>query len=150
MLKIKTRAGLIATVLAAALTLAACGGDSTPDVSDDLPPAESLPELEFGRGELPVTVPSNWPMPQQHKIAGTMIDGTRALTEMVFTASGEILSVVASYERALPEAGYTYETTKNSETKYTITYEGNGIEGDLVLQAAAPGVTAATMTFVYA
>lgn len=149
MLTSKTRPTLIAIVLAVTLVLAACGGESTPDVSDELPPVESLPELEFGRGELPITVPSNWPMPQEHKIAGTMIDGTRALTEVVFTANGAVLSVVASYERALPEAGYTYETTKNSDNKYTIEYEGNGIEGDLVLQAASSGVTAATMTFVY-
>lgn len=148
-----SRTGLVATVIAIALVLAACGGDSTDttvSAADELPPADSLPELEFGNGELPITVPSNWPMPEQHKVAGTMIDGTRTLTEVVYTAGGEVLSVVASYERALPEAGYEYDTVKDGDTKYTIAFSGNGIEGELLLQAAGSNVTAATLTFTYA
>ncbi|MCB1246713.1 MAG: hypothetical protein KDB69_05565 [Acidimicrobiia bacterium] len=147
--ELRRRAAIVALVLTLGLFAAACGG-GTPSVADELPPAESLPELEFGRGELPITVPSNWPMPEQHTIAGTMIDGSRTLTEVVYTAGGELLSVVASYERALPEAGYEFETIKESDTRYRISFEGNGIKGELALAPAGHQVTTATLTFVYA
>lgn len=138
---------IVAAVMAIAVLVSACGGSS--DASGDLPPADSLPDLEFGRGELPVTVPENWPMPAQHSIGATMIDGTRVLTEVTYTAGGTADAVASFYESALPGADYEFETTEVSETEFDIEFSGNGIEGNLLLKQLAPNVTGATLRFTY-
>lgn len=138
---------IVAIVMAIAVLVVACGGSNSSD--SDLPPADSLPDLEFGRGEMPITVPENWPMPSQHSIGATMIDGTRVLTEVAYTAGGNVDAVIAFYESALPDAGYEIDTTKVSDTESDIAFEGNGIEGNLVLKQLAPSVTGATLRFTY-
>jgi hypothetical protein len=137
---------IAAIVMAVAVFASACGGSSS---AGDLPPADSLPDLEFGRGEMPITVPENWPMPSQYSIGATMSDGTRVLTEVSYTTGGNIEPMVQFYEAALPDADYEIETTKLSEAETDIAFEGNGIEGNLILKQLAPGVTGATLRFTY-
>jgi hypothetical protein len=137
---------IVAVVMAIAVLAAACGGS---DSSGGLPPADSLPDLEFGRGEMPITVPDNWPMPSQYSIGATMIDGTRTLTEVSYTASGNVEPMIVFYESALPDADYDIETTIVSETESDIAFEGNGIDGNLILKQIAPGITGATLRFTY-
>ncbi len=138
---------IVVVAMAIAILAVACGGSDSP--SAELPPAESLPDLEFGRGEMPVTVPASWPMPSQYSIGATMIDGTRVLTEVSYTVGGDVDAVVAYYEAALPNAGYEIETTTISEFESDIAFEGSGIEGNLLLKQLAPSVTGATLRFTY-
>jgi hypothetical protein len=137
---------MVALVMGLAVIISACGGSNS---SGDLPPADSLPDLEFGRGEMPITVPDNWPMPSQYSIGATMIDGTRVITEVSYTASGNVEPMIVFYESALPDADYDTETTKISDHESDIAFEGNGIDGDLILKQIAPGVTGATLRFTY-
>ena len=141
-----SRKVIVAVVMALAVLVAACSGSGS---SGDLPPADSLPDLEFGRGEMPITVPDNWPMPAQHSIGATMIDGTRVLTEVSYTAGGTAEAVTNFYESALPGADYEFETTKVTDTENDIAFSGNGIEGNLILKQLAPNVTGATLRFTY-
>jgi hypothetical protein len=98
---VNKRNAFLALAIATALVASACSGSESEGsmtapttASATTPTVESLPmdlpDLEFGKGEMPITVPSNFPMPQQTLISTTMIDGTRELTEVVFNISGNI------------------------------------------------------------
>ena len=145
---------IIAVAMAIALLGSACtsgtADTTTTTAAFVLPPADSLPDLEFGRGELPITVPPSWPLPDQHSIAATMIDGTRTLTEVVYTMGGTMAEMVDFYEAALAAAGYEAQFAADSDTQTTVTFSGTGIEGELVIKGLAPGVSGATLRFTYA
>ena len=145
-------------IIAVAMTVALLGAGCTSESADTttttaafvLPPADSLPDLEFGRGELPITVPPSWPLPPQHSIAATMIDGARTLTEVVYTMGGTVDEMVDFYDTSLASAGYEAEFVADSDTQTTVTFSGNGIEGELVIKGLGPGVSGATLRFTYA
>lgn len=147
---IKSRRFAVAAIaLVLSVVLAACSDGEATETTQTIPPADELPELEFGRGELPITVPANWPMPEQHAIAGTMINGAETLTEVVYTAQGNLDEILEFYESELPAADYEFTTSTTEHSRYYVDFSGNGIEGQLVLAPASGTITGATLQFVY-
>jgi len=133
----------VLTVMVAVLAASCSSGSS-------LPPADELPELEFGSGELPITVPEDFPFPERSVIQGTMIDGTRTLTEVVFTVGEAFAATVAFYELSLPDGGYEITGTDTQGVRTVISFVGHGIDGTVTIAAAGPGLSEGFLVFVYA
>lgn len=145
----KLRSVAIAIALSVSIIVSACSGavdDSSPS-TEPLP--QDLPELEFGSGVLPITVPSNFPMPEPSAITTTMIDGSRELTEVAFNAGGGLDEVKTFYATNLPELGYDVLAVSDEGGIATINFVGHGIDGAVTLKVAGQGVTTGTLTFVY-
>jgi hypothetical protein len=147
---VKLRRSIIALALAAAIAVSACSGSATETTTTTEALPTDLPALEFGNGVLPVTVPSNFPMPQPSTIATTMIDGSRELTEVVFNVGGNIDDVRAFYATNLPRLGYevSEEREGNGDTKIALV--GHGIDGVITLKVVAQNITSGILVFVYA
>jgi len=81
-----TRQTMIAIVAAVAILGTACtsGADepTTTTSSTATIPIE-VPDLEFGSGEVPFTVPAGFPVPDSAVIGSTLIDGVNGRTEMI-------------------------------------------------------------------
>jgi hypothetical protein len=158
---VNKRKAFLALAIAAAVVVSACSGSesegSTTEpttASDTTPTVESLPtdlpDLEFGKGEMPITVPSNFPMPQQTLISTTMIDGTRELTEVVFNIAGNIHDVKEFFTVNLPRFGYEITDVADRTNETTVSFIGNGIDGEVALKVVGGDVTTGILVFVYA
>ena len=130
--------------VAFALVASACGSGSS------LPPADELPELEFGQGEMPVTVPEGFPLPDGTTIGSTMIDGSRVRTEVVMIFPANSPDVVKFYEKELPEAGYEVTEQRVESTSTHFDFNGHGIDGTMTIRTAGLGLTEGFLVFVYA
>ena len=154
----KVRKAVVVLAVAAALVASACSDSdaesSTTSTTTEPAPTtvtlpKDLPDLEFGKGVLPITVPANFPIPVQTTISTTMIDGSRELTEVVMNIGGNIHDVKAFFTVNLPR--FDYEVTKEADTtnQTTVFFVGNGIDGNIRLKVIGESVTTGTLSFVY-
>ncbi len=146
----RTRRMVVVLVIAVALVAAACSS-STPQsasqTADETTTTIELPDLEFGRGVMPVSVPAAWPMPEQAVIGSTMIDGVNGRTEVVVTYPAAVLETVAYYTTNLPIVGFEIISSDGSDGEWTIEFAGEGVTGSAFFKIAGASVTAGTLTF---
>lgn len=140
----RIRRMLIALLVMVAIVSASCtsSGDTT---APETTTTTEFPDLEFGRGVLPASVPGLWPMPEQSVIGTTMIDGTRRLTEIVVTYPADVPDVAAYYTTNLPVLGFEVTSTSESGATVTIDFAGNGVNGTIVLTTGGIDLTAGTI-----
>ncbi len=146
----RTRRILVALVAVIALVAAACSSSTPASVSqmaDETTTTIELPDLEFGRGVMPVSVPEAWPMPEQAVIGSTMIDGVNGRTEVVATFPATVDEVVAYYTTNLPVVGFTIIKSEGSDGAWVIEFTGQGVTGTATLQIIGSGVSAGTFEF---
>jgi len=138
---------LVAIAVVAAACTSATGNESTGTSVGSTTTIE-LPDLEFGRGIMPASVPASWPMPVRSTIGSTMIDGTRGLTEVVATYPANVSAVVDYYTQNLPILGYDMTASSGTDSEWRIEFAGEGVTGSIVLLIGGSGITAGTMRFV--
>jgi hypothetical protein len=126
---------LTVVAIALAMVASACGSSSS------LPAVEDLPDLEFGQGEMPISVPVEFPVPEGTAIGSTMIDGTRVRTEVVMIFPANSVDVVAFYETELPDAGFEITDTREDSRSTFIDFSGNGVDATVTIRAAGPGLS---------
>ena len=145
----RTRRVLIALAIGIAVISTACtsnGASSSPETTTSV---FEFPELEFGRGVVPASVPASWPTPDQAVIGATMIDGTRKITEMVLTYPAAVAEVSSYYTTNLPTLGYDVTGGSGSDGAVTIDFAGNGVSGTIMLTTSGTGLTAGTIQMVH-
>jgi hypothetical protein len=145
----RTRRILIALVVTIAVVSAACTSSSDSDVPETTTTSFEFPDLEFGRGILPASVPASWPTPDQAVIGATMLDGTRRVTEIVLTYPANASDVGAYYTTNLPVLGYEVTNASGSDGAVTIEFSGNGVSGVIVLTTGGTGLSAGTIRMVH-
>jgi len=144
---------LIAIILALAVVLVACSGDSSETTSTTsttatttTPGGSSQDALVFGKGELPETVPADFPIPEQAVVGSTLIDRTRGVTEAVLTFPANIDAVKSFYETNLDALGYTIESSSGSGTEWRIAFVKDSMTGEVVILVGASGLSSGTLT----
>ncbi len=146
----RTRNLLIAVVAAVVVLGAACTGTAaepaTTTSSTTTIPAE-IPDLEFGSGVVPFTVPADFPIPETAVVGTTMIDGMNGRSEMNVNFPAQMVDVVEYYETNLSVLGYDVTDSKGSETEWDIVHTKDGVEGTIHLTQGGGSVTSGTLTF---
>lgn len=99
----------------------------------------------FGRGTIPETVPTSFPVPDEARVGATLIDSNRNLTEMILTFPANVDAVVDYYEENLPARGYEITTSEGTDADWLIEFNGDGIDGVLRVKTGGSGVAAATV-----
>lgn len=141
---------LIVLIAALALVLGACTDSSDPaDETTTTTVTESADgsdeQLVFGSGEMPPTVPEDFPFPDQAVIGTTMIDRTRDLTEVIATYPANVVEVVDFFETNLPGAGYVIVTSDGTDGSWEMTFEKDDLTGSLVLDTGGSGLSQGTI-----
>jgi len=126
-------------VLAVALIATAC--DSPSDESTTI----DASGVVFGRGTIPETVPTSFPVPDEARVGATLIDSNRNLTEMILTFPANVDAVVDYYEENLPARGYEISTSEGTDADWLIEFNGDGVEGVLRVKTGGSGLAAATV-----
>ena len=146
----RTRRTLFALVAVIAIAAAACSGASQ-EISSavaDTSTTVALPDLEFGRGVMPVSVPDTWPMPEQAVIGATMIDGVNGRTEVVATFPATVDEVVSYYTTNLPIVGFDITKSEGSDGDWTLEFSGNGVTGMANFKIFGSSATAGALEFI--
>ena len=146
----RTRRILIALIAVVALVAAACSGSATDGLADSAGETTTtieLPDLEFGRGVMPVSVPAQWPMPEQAVIGSTMVDGVNGRTEVIVTLPSTVEEVVTYFTTNLPVVGFTITRSEGSDGNWVIEFAGQGVTGTATFKTIGSGATAGTLTF---
>ena len=103
----------------------------------------------FGRGELPGTVPSGFPIPAEAVVGTTMIDRINDVTEISMTYPATVVAVVDYFETNLVAVGYSVEESAGSDGDWTITFShSDGPGGTIRLVTAGSGVSQGAIRFV--
>ncbi len=143
---------LIAIIAAVAVFGAACtsGAAETPTT---VPAAASstipteIPDLEFGSGDVPFTVPAGFPVPDTAVVGSTMIDGVNGRTEMNINFPATVDEVVAFYETNLPARGFEVTGSKGTETEWDIIHAKDGTTGVIHLVLSGSALSSGTFSF---
>jgi len=103
----------------------------------------------FGRGELPGTVPSGFPIPAEAVVGTTMIDRINDVTEISMTYPATVVAVVDYFETNLVAVGYSVDESAGSDGDWTITFShSDGPGGTIRLVTAGSGVSQGAIRFV--
>lgn len=145
----RTRRILIALVAVIAVVSAACTSSDDTVAPETTTTSFEFPELEFGRGILPASVPASWPTPEQSVIGTTMMDGTRRLTEIVITYPANVTDVADYYTTNLPVLGFEVTSVSGGDAAVTVGFDGNGVSGTVVLTTGGTGLSAGTIRMVH-
>jgi hypothetical protein len=148
----RTRNILIAIVAAVAVFGAACTDtavEPTITSSTTTIPTE-IPDLEFGRGGVPFTVPADFPLPDSAVVGTTMIDGVNGRSEMTVVFPAAVGEVVDYYETNLPALGFEVTDSMGSESEWDITHTKDGVTGTIHLSFGGTGLTSGTLSFNHA
>lgn len=144
----------LAVLLAAlSLVVSACSDSSDGDEASTTTTTAAASggsgeDLVFGSGELPETVPADFPFPDQAVVGSTLIDRTRGLTELVATYPAVVLDVVAFYEANLPAAGYTIVTSNGNDGAWDLEFEKGDLEGQIAVEFAGAAVSQGTIRMI--
>ncbi len=145
-----TRKILIAFVAAVAVLGAACTSGATDPTattsSTTTIPAE-IPDLEFGKGEVPFTVPAGFPVPSSAVIGSTMIDGVNGRTEMLINFPASVGDVVTFYEANLPVLGFQVTDSRGTESEWDIRISKAGVKATIHLTFGGTSLSTGTFTF---
>ena len=150
----RTRKTLIAIVAVVAVLGAACTSETADSTTTTVAPtttaATEIPDLEFGDGSVPFTVPIEFPLPDSAVVGTTMIDGVNGRSEMNVNFPAAVTEVVTYYETNLPALGFEVIDSKGTDSEWDITHTKNGVEGTIHLAFGGSSVTTGTLSFDHA
>jgi hypothetical protein len=147
---IRIRPLLLATIVVVLATvLVGCtGGSSDTTTSTSTSVSGTDQDLVFGRGEVPDTVPADFPIPEQAQIGATLVNRSTGLTEMVVTYPANVPEVAANYETNLEALGYTVESSSGTDTQWSITFSRDDLSGDITLSSAGTSLSSGTIRLI--
>jgi hypothetical protein len=147
-----TRRVTIAITVVIAVVGAACTSGATGQAqaaSTSSTTSFVLPELEFGRGSMPASIPKSFPVPDQAVIGATMMAGTRNVTEVVLTYPADLAAVVAYYTNNLPVVGYELGNSSGNGDSWSLKFSGENLTGEIRLETVASSLTTGTLLFAH-
>lgn len=149
---------LVAVLTTVALLVAACdSGDTGDSASTTIAPDTTTTTLAdatdepvvFGSGELPATVPEDFPLPAQAVVGTTLIDRINDVTEVSLTYPATVVAVVDFFEANLVAVGYTIEDSSGSDGDWEIAFShADGPQGTIRVVASGSGVSQGAIRFV--
>jgi hypothetical protein len=150
----RTRNTLIAIVAVVAVLGAACTSETADSTTTTLATTTTvsaeIPDLEFGSGSVPFTVPVEFPLPDSAVVGTTMIDGVNGRSEMNVNFPASVTEVVTYYETNLPALGFQVTDSKGTDSEWDITFAKDGATGTIRLVFGGTSVTTGTLSFDHA
>ena len=129
----------LAALLALTLVVTACG--------DDDEPAGTTEAVTFGEGEIPSSVPEDFPIPAGAEIGNTLVDRINNNTEFSLTIRSDPTTAVQFFQVGLVNQGYVVESSDGNQTLWEITFsKGEALTGSVVFTAPADDLVAAVVS----
>ena len=95
------------------------------DGADEATTTAAPSNIEFGSGEIPDSVPEDFPMLDSAVISSTLVNNDTGYTEMIVRMPAELGIAVQYYQSNLPTSGWEVtESSATSDTKWQLTATG--------------------------
>lgn len=124
------RAGVLLALFFLVFGAAACGGEN------DAEP------VEVGRGELPETVPGDFPLPPGSSIGSTVVDRVNNRTEFTVNTGSDLTTAVAFFTVELVNEGYVVGRSNGTDESWQVEFSRGSLRGEIVLTTPESGTAA--------
>lgn len=112
---------LVALALAAVLLVAACGDD------------DSGPDVEFGEGEIPASLPDDLPIPGNARIGSSLVDRVNNRTEVSLSVPADLAATVRFFQVGLVNQGYVVDRSTGDTFTWTLEFSRGELAGSVVV-----------------
>lgn len=131
---------LAVVALFAALAATACSDGSDATTTTTTPATTATTTVEgdfvFGSGEIPGSVPEDFPLPDQFVVGSTLENTKTGVVEMVLTFPDDLPSVAGFFQESLPAAGYEVTRAESVSPDFIIEFTGEVVTGSIRITAA--------------
>lgn len=133
---------LVSVILFAAGCSDSTGTTTTlPDTS-----VTATEDVVFGSGELPETVPDNFPIPQGSVVGSTMVVTDTGFTEVILRINAQLDLSVQFFDQGLAQAGFTVDgSAADDNAGWLIEYSDASGKGTIRFSESAEGITQAVV-----
>jgi hypothetical protein len=138
-------------ILALILALAAIGCSDTTGATS-APPADtsvdSPDDVLFGSGELPETIPDEFPIPQGSAVGSTMVVTKTGFTEVILRISAELGISAEFFNQGLAQAGFTVAASAaDAAGGWMIEFSDASSKGTIELTEPVEGISQAVVRY---
>lgn len=127
-----------ALVVVLAVAFAGCGGDEAASTTT-IDPTE---DLVLSSGELPDTVPDDFPIPDEAVVGSTLVVRSTGTTEVILRLPAELPVAVSYFEQNLQARDYQLDTSQaTSDGGWDMAITRDDVSGSLDFSPATPQVT---------
>ncbi len=128
----RSRSILVALV-AAVLVVGACG--------DGTGGGSTGSTVVFGAGEIPESIPDDFPLPDGAVIGSTLVDGINTRTEFEMRVLSDQADVAQFFTVNLVNSGYVVDDSRLENGRWTIDFRRNALRGNITITVPAQGVS---------
>jgi hypothetical protein len=134
-------------VLVAALALVAAGCSDDGDSTTTGAIVSSADDVVFGSGELPDTIPDNFPLPVGSSVGSTMLVTKTGFTEVVIRVSAELGVTVQFFDQALSAAGFAVDNSAADGDGWIIEFGVDDTRGSIDITEPLEGISQAVVRY---
>jgi hypothetical protein len=99
-----------------------------------------------GEGEIPGSVPDDFPFPAGAVVGETLVDRTSHRTEFRLSISEDSTRVVRFFTMGLVENGYVISSSAGDAARWTIEFGRGILRGTVLVEPAGPGAATALVS----
>jgi len=104
-------------------------------------------DVIFGEGQMPETIPADFPLPAGSAIGSTMVVADTGFTEVVVRVSAELGVSVEFFDQSLARAGFDVDSSEQGENRWLIEFSKDSAKGTIDLSEAVPGISQAVVRY---
>ncbi len=145
MLRPKTKA-FVVLVAALALIAAGCSDDADSTTTTGAV-VSSADDVVFGSGELPDTIPDNFPLPVGSSVGSTMLVTKTGFTEVVVRVSAELGLTAQFFDQALSAAGFAVDNSAADGDGWIIEFGIEDTKGSIDITEPVEGISQAVVRY---
>lgn len=102
--------------------------------------------VTVGEGEIPGSVPDDFPIPGGAVVGATLVDRASHRTEFRLSVPDDPTRVVRFFTVGLVESGYVVDDSGGDATRWTIEFSRGILRGRVVVEQAGPGEASALVS----
>jgi hypothetical protein len=131
---------------AVVLFVPGCSNGSGDTTASSQVSAPSADDVVFGSGEIPGTLPGNFPIPQGSVVGSTMVVSKTGFTEVILRINADIELSVDFFDQGLSQAGFAIDSSASDEYDgWLIEYSDVSAKGAVRFVESAEGITQAVV-----
>ena len=136
---------VLAVTLGVVFVLAACGGDD--DATDSTGEGSDAPDVEFTDGELPESLPEDFPIPVGAVVGTGVVNRTSGQVEVILRVPAGVPAVAEFFEVNLDNRGFDVTSSDGGPDGWNVAFEKDGGTGTVDLSPVGEQLSQAIIRY---
>ena len=137
----------VVAAVAIALAIAACSDGDDSNSATTGGRVASGDDVVFGSGELPQTIPAEFPIPAGSSIGSTLVVTSSGFTELVARVDDGLGVTARFFDQSLVQAGFTVDSSVLQDQLWLIEFSKDGVRGTIDITESAGGISQAVIRY---